>query len=128
MTVQSAMERALALLPMKPAESGGLMDFAPMWASLAAAECLPCENAIRAAEGREELSEAPRFSALRDEIPLCDGILANPFIYALASLAAKDDGDSEWSSTLRARFSGALQELTPYVAGGIGDVYGGEGA
>lgn len=124
MTVQTAMERALALLPVKPAQTDGLMDYAIHWANLAAAECLPCEKAIRAARGEEEPAASPEFSSLSDEIPYSEAVLT-PFIYALGSLAAKDDGDSEWMATLRARFSGSLQELTPWVSGTIENVYGG---
>lgn len=127
MTVQTAMERALALLPVKPAQTDGLMDYALHWANLAAAECLPCENAIRAERGEEELAAAPEFSSLQDEIPFEDRVLA-PFVYALGSLAAKDDGDSEWMNILRARCSGLLQELTPWVRDSIEDVYGGDEA
>ncbi len=113
MKVKEAMQAALALLPIKPDQSDGLMDFAPDWVNLAMAEALECENSIRQSRGEPPLENPPSVSGLEEEIPLEERIARGPLVYALGALAAKDDGDPDWAATLRARFTGGLWELAP---------------
>lgn len=87
-------------------------------------EALPYENAIRAADGREELASAPEINAIDDTvIDWDDRITRGALPHGLASALMIDEEDKQAQMVLeRNYFVEALEEAAPAVLGyGDGD-------
>ncbi len=93
--------------------------------ALVCTECLPLDDAYRAANGLEARDWSPRVSILlTDPFPLCD-VFSAPAAYALAALLTLDE-NGELSAAMYARFASLLADIRrglPAKSEPIADVY-----
>lgn len=89
-------------------------------------ECLPYENSVREALGKEKLSAAPTVASGEEEIPFCDALCRVALPYGLASLFWQDDGESYNSALYRERYIAAIADAAKVNFRDVADVYGGE--
>ena len=89
-------------------------------------ECLPYENSVREALGKETLPSAPKVASGEEEIPFCDALCRVALPYGLASLFWQDDGEVYNSALYRERYIAAIADAAKINFRDIADVYGGE--
>ena len=86
-------------------------------------EALPFENAVRAAEERELLEQAPTVESGDSEIPYCDAISRIALPYGLASWFFQDLADVYQAENYRNRYIGALNDARQHRFTAIEDAY-----
>ena len=123
-TVRKIFDRAAAILFTSKGGDTDYDTYSPLLLERLLIEALPYENAIRAADGREELASTPEINATDDTvIDWDDRITRGALPHGLASALMIDEEDKQAQMVLeRNYFVEALEEATPAVLGyGDGD-------
>ena len=118
-TVRKIFDLAAAILFTSKGGDTDYDTYSPLLLERLLIEALPYENAIRAADGREELASAPEINAIDWDDRITRGALP----HGLASALMIDEEDKQAQMVLeRNYFVEALEEAAPAVLGyGDGD-------
>lgn len=117
MTVKAVFQRALAHIFESPGGDADFDNYSPHILDNLILQCLPYENAVRSAQGRDTLQSAPLIEAI-DETALDfdDRITRIALPYGLASALLMDDESRKTDSVLFwNKFVDALENLAPYT-------------
>lgn len=119
-------KKTLALMFEREGEDKAFRDNFLAILTSVAAECMTCENSIRKAGGRAELTTAPVISDMEQEVLMSDELCAVAMPFGVASYFCQDDGEADMAKMYRERFVGALVNANKCFFEDITDVYGGE--
>jgi hypothetical protein len=118
-TVKKIFELAAAILFTAKGGDTDFDQYSPLLLERLLMEALPYENAIRAADGREELKTAPEVNSIDDTvIDWDDRITRGALPHGLASALMIDEEDKQAQMVLeRNYFVQALEDRAPAVLG-----------
>lgn len=118
-TVRKIFELAAAILFTSKGGDTDYDQYSPLLLERLLMESLPYENAIRAADGREELRTAPEVNSIDDTvIDWDDRITRGALPHGLASALMIDEEDKQAQMVLeRNYFVQALEDCAPAVLG-----------
>ena len=116
-TVRKIFDLAAAILFTSKGGDTDYDTYSPLLLERLLIEALPYENAIRAADGREELASAPEINAIDDTvIDWDDRITRVALPWGLAAALLFDDENRKAESVMfRNEFVSALEDAAPAV-------------
>ena len=104
----------------------GNAAFVPGWLNLLLIECLPYENALRASQGKELLTEAPQITSMDDEIDYCPQITQTALPYGLAFFFYNEDEEKYQAQLMHNAYIAGLKSAIKIQETDITDCYGGD--